>query len=72
MKDVIAKMGSVRLEQEIANIYLSAHQEAPGIRLKESGNLALLWEEFDERLESRTIDLDSDYQPKEWKEGYYE
>lgn len=69
MKTTISNLSNERLEAEISNIYWSAAKEAPGVILKESGNLGLLWQEFDERFAAGTIDRDSDYEPVEdWED----
>lgn len=65
MKSTIAQFSGERLESEIAAIYWQAAKEAPGVMLKERGNLALLWQEFDERLEAGAINPDTDWTPKE-------
>lgn len=56
MKETIQKLSNERLESEIANIYWAAHEVSPGKRLQETGLLADLWNEFDVRLASGTID----------------
>lgn len=69
MKTTIAGFSNERLESEIANIYVTAAQEVPGVTLKETGNLGLLWGEFEERLDVGAITPDSDYTPKEaWED----
>lgn len=65
MKTTISNFSNERLESEIANIYHSVAQEAPGVTLRETGNLSLLWQEFDERFAAKTIDRDSDYTPED-------
>lgn len=72
MKTTIENLSNERLEQEISNIYWTAAKEAPGVTLKETGNLGLLWEEFDERLEVGAISPDTDYEAPTWREGFYE
>lgn len=58
MKTTIKQLTNERIDQEIANIYWSASKEQPGLRLKEKGLLALLWEEFDERASSGKLDVE--------------
>lgn len=65
MKTTIENLSNESLEQNIANIYWNAAKEAPGVTLKESGNLGLLWEEFDRRFDAREIERDSDWTPKQ-------
>lgn len=65
MKTTIAGFSNERLESEISAIYWRAAKEAPGIRLRETGNLALLWEEFEERLAEGTIPDDTEWTEKE-------
>lgn len=74
MKQTIAGFTNEKLEQEIANCYVSAHREAPGVRVNEEKHpfLGDLWNEFEIRIERGTIAADSDYEPKQWREGYYE
>lgn len=72
MKTTISNLSGERLEAEISKLYYEGESRAPGVRLQETGLLGMLWQEFDERLEAGAIDPDSDYQPKEWREGYYE
>ena len=71
MKSVIKELSNSRLEQEIARCYWSRYEEARnhyfrtgrvvGTGLKETGTLALLWEEFDVRMEAGTISDDTDW-----------
>lgn len=65
MKTTIKGFSNERLEQEIANIYYAVAKEAPGVTLRETGNLGLLWQEFDERLEVGAINPDTDWSPRE-------
>lgn len=68
MKDTIAKFSPERLESEIANIYHLAAKEAPGVTLREVGNLGLLWEEFDYRYQEGLIANDTDWtERQEWE-----
>lgn len=56
MKETIQKLSNERLEQEIANLYWTAHELSPRTTLKETGLLADLWSEFDNRLAAGIID----------------
>lgn len=71
MKSVIKDLSSGRLEQEIASCYWRRYEDVqnhyhrtgqalyPG--LNETGTLALLWVEFDERMAAGTIDPETDW-----------
>lgn len=73
MMDLTVKsLSNGRLEQEIAALYWEAYRAAPGTHLKEEGVLGALWEEFDRRLAAGGISSETDWEPKEWREGYYE
>ena len=74
MKTTIEGLSNESLEQNIAQVYMSAYQEAPGVTVNEEKHpyLRLMWDDFERRLAEGTIDPDSDYAPKEWREGYYE
>ena len=53
MSGIAWKIGTYsdrRLEAEISNIYYDNHKNFPDIQMIESGNLALLWAEFDRRV----------------------
>ena len=65
MKTTIKGFSNEKLEDQIARIYTSAAKEAPGVTLQEKGNLGLLWQEFDERLEAGAINPDTDWSEKE-------
>lgn len=68
MRTTIANLSNEALEQNIANIYWSAAKQAPGVALKESGNLGLLWEEFDYRYQEDTISDDTDWtERQDWE-----
>lgn len=68
MKTTIENLSNERLEAEISNIYWTAAKQAPGVTLKETGNLGLLWEEFDRRYSAREIDKDTEWTPRqEWE-----
>lgn len=68
MKTTISNFSNERLESEIANIYYAAAKEAPGVALRETGNLGLLWDEFDRRFDAREIDQDTEWTPRqEWE-----
>lgn len=61
MKTTIANLSNERLEQEIANVYYRAHWENPKLYMydgAEGSLLRQLWDEFDERFETGTIDRD--------------
>lgn len=74
MKTTIEGLSSERLEQEIANIYYTAHRDTPGKKVVEAEGslLNLLWNEFEERMEAGAITPDTDYSPRDWAEGFYE
>lgn len=74
VKETIRKFNNIRLEQEIANIYVTAHRDNPGKPALESegSHLAMLWDEFEDRLDRGKISADTDWEPKVWKEGYFE
>lgn len=71
MKSVIKDLSNERLEFEIAKQYWSRYEEARNhyfrtgqvvsTGLKETGTLALLWEEFDARMEAGTIEPETDW-----------
>lgn len=71
MKSVIKDLSNGRLEQEIAAKYWQRYEDARnhyfrtgqvvGTGLKETGTLALLWDEFDARMEAGTIEPDTDW-----------
>lgn len=71
MKSVIKDLGNDRLEFEISKQYWMRYEEARnhyfrtgrmvGTGLKETGTLALLWEEFDARMAAGTIELETDW-----------
>lgn len=71
MKSVIKELSNERLEFEIAKQYWSRYEDTRnhyfrtgkvvGTGLKETGTLALLWEEFDARMEAGTIEPDTDW-----------
>lgn len=74
MNEIIEKYSNEKLEDVIARVYQTAQQEHPGIRLNEEKHpfLKTLWDEFEARLEIGTIPADTNWAPKEWREGYYE
>lgn len=72
MKQTIAGLSNERLESEIAAIYYRGQREAPGVPIQETGLLSELWAEFEERLKAGTISDDTDWAPREWREGWYE
>lgn len=72
MKTTIKGLSNERLEAEISHLYHRAAREAPGVKIQEKGLLADMWEEFDGRLAEGTMPDDTDWTPKEWREGYYE
>lgn len=72
MKDVISNLSNERLEQEIAAIYLTVHQDGKVVEETEGSFLNLYWNEFEERLAAGAINPDTDWEPKGWKEGFYE
>lgn len=55
-EQLIANMSNSRLEQDISNVYWKMNKWYPGREVKETGLLALMWEEFDRRAEAGTID----------------
>lgn len=72
MKSVIKDLSNGRLEQEIAakywqryedwtNHYNRTGQMLANRGLMETGTLALLWEEFDARMEAGTIEPETDW-----------
>ena len=72
VKLTITGLSNARLEQEIARCYWSRYEEARnhyfrtgrvvGTGLKETGTLALLWDEFDARMEAGTIEPETDWE----------
>lgn len=66
MKTTIAGFSNEKLEQEIANFYVTGHKEDPTKYWQETGLLGLCWQEFDGRFAAGTIDRDSDYTEKSW------
>lgn len=58
LKTTIAKLSNEKLEQEIANIYMTAHKEVPHVKMQESEGSLLekLWKEFDSRYEKNLIE----------------
>lgn len=60
MNWTIERLSNERLEDSIARIYQEAHEEAPNVRVQETGVLAGLWAEFDYRLEQGLIEADPD------------
>lgn len=67
MKTTIANLSNERLEQEIANIYVTASREVPPVYVTEAeGSLiSMLWAEFEERLAEGTIPDDTEWTEKE-------
>ena len=60
MKETIAALSDERLEAEICSIYYTAWEVNPLDQVVEKNGsiLALLWDEFDERVADGRIDLD--------------
>ena len=65
MKTVINGLSNERLEDQIAKIYQEAHYEAPSVRVQETGLLAELWAEFDDRHAAGRIARDTDWRPRD-------
>ena len=71
MKSVIKDLSNERLEAEISRCYWQRYEDARnhyfrtgrvvGTGLKETGTLALLWDEFDARMEAGTIEPETDW-----------
>lgn len=72
MKSVIKDLGNERLEFEISKKYWQRYEEwtnhynrtgqmLANRGLMETGTLALLWEEFDARMEAGTIEPETDW-----------
>lgn len=70
MKTTIANLSAERLEQEIANIYMTAAKENPPIQVQETeGSLIeMLWGEFDYRYQEGTVSRDTDWtERQDWE-----
>lgn len=58
MQEVVQRLSNERLEDQIAQAYQEAYQASPGVKLKETGVLKVLWEEFDRRVSEGIITVE--------------
>lgn len=74
MRQVFERYSNEKLEDAIASIYQEAHENHPGVRVNEEKHpfLGDLWDEFEARLEIGVIADDTTWEPKQWREGWYE
>lgn len=58
MQEVVQRLSNERLEDQIAQIFQEAHRVNPEVKLKETGVLKVLWEEFDRRVSEGIITVE--------------
>lgn len=58
MQELVQRLSNERLEDQIAQVFQEAYRVDPGVKLKETGVLKVLWEEFDRRVSEGIITIE--------------
>lgn len=58
MNEIVQRLSNERLEDQIAQVYQEGYQVNPEVKLKETGVLKVLWEEFDRRVSEGIITVE--------------